>query len=61
MANSNEKQAGDGQASAVPPNWPGIPGRSEAKEKDTPEGEGPPSDVTEAQRKLERDVKKSTP
>ena len=41
-----------------PEPWPGIPGRSEERENDLPTGTSreAQADVTEAQRKLEKDV-----
>jgi hypothetical protein len=50
MAEQNEQDGRD-ESSARPPNWPGIPGRSADHESQGPAEE---SDVTDAQRKLER-------
>jgi hypothetical protein len=45
------------QRTAAPPDWPGIPGRSHEHESD-PNDKGP-SEVNDAQRKLEEEVQKT--
>lgn len=48
---NDPREAPEDQSSAHPPNWPGIPGRSEQREGSAREAE-----VTESQRELEEEV-----